>query len=156
MTPTQLVTERIKELGYSDILSFFSDAPGQPYGVLLKRIAKLVEGKNYLDIPIMALKLVHQQQAIEQAKVREYAMDTLVRTLSEHLGSGWACGKDWKHRSAQAYSTWPTPPELQMRYERVWSALKEIAPPKKWRPAPLEDELIKQAFDIGWPVDEVS
>ena len=153
MDPTQLVIARINALGYDNALDFFSDSPGIPYGVLLKRIGRIVEGKNYFDVPIFALKVVHQNQAVAQAKTREYAMDTLVRSLLEQIGPGWNTGKDWDARSAQAYSTWPTPPKLEERYERVWSALNKLGPPQKWRPLPFGDELIQKAFDIGWPVE---
>ena len=142
---------RLIELGYGTIHKFFYEHPGEPYGVMLKRIGITIEGTNHFDISILDLKKAQLKDAEERGTTREYAKDTLTRSLLEHLGKGWNRGKNWDERRSKAYASWMTPPDAEHLCESVWSSLKLLNPPDGWRPSPTNDEIVERAFDQGWP-----
>jgi hypothetical protein len=155
MDMATIIVQRAKNLGYANVGAFFENNPGIPYGVLLKKISVPVESGRHLDIPILVLKMVHRQNAIETGRIREYAIDTMVRSLTEHLGSGWNAGRNSKERRAAAYANWSTVPEFNSHFEKVWRALESLNPPDRWRPDAVADPIIERAFEIGWPQHNV-
>lgn len=156
MDVLQEVLNRVQSQGYATVSSFLNAYPGEPYGKLLKIIATRVEGKNHFDLPIFAIKEAHRREALLLGATRDYAKDTLVRSLRDTLGSGWKKGTSWEERRAQAYSSWAIPAGADGPCADVWRVLKQLDPPVGWRPKPVGDELIDKAFDIAWPIEQAT
>ena len=151
MDSVNLLRNRIHQLGHNNAWEFFCSHPMLPYGLLLKKVGIEIPGKNYYDIPIIALKTLHKNEAIIRGNYRDYAMDTLLRVLTEYIGKGWGHGKNSTKRRSNVYTYWSPPnDECEENYHNVWNELVRLGPPKDWRPLSVDDYYIQTAFENAW------
>jgi hypothetical protein len=155
MLESKLLSQRITELGFNSTLELFRENPNVSFGHILRLVGKPVEGKNYLDIPILVLKLSYAVEAKKAGNLKEFAKDCLIRSFVEHVKQGWGIGKDWKRRSANVFANWFTPEGEDEMYTKVWNKIVATPPPIGWRPSSIYDEIISKAFDEVWPASGV-
>lgn len=151
-TDLELVERRLRELNCQSVSELFARNPGVPFGRVLRVIAKKEPEKSHLDIPLLLLKQLYENEARETGTSRAFAIDTLHRSIVEHVGAGWRTGKNWDDRRARIFSSWYTPHEYDSLCECVWKALKELDPPSGWRPETVADSVLLAAFEKGWPL----
>ena len=136
-------------LGYSSVLAYLADRPGEGYF----RLARQLEGFAALQI-----QQLQWEEAQEGQLERRVAMDALVRIMRDRLRKGWGKGRhrdlntagvlaDWLAMISGKYDT----SDVGAKARRVWECLKESAPPGGWLPQSPEDLHVKTAFDRGWP-----
>ena len=145
-----LIYQRLNELGFTSVTQLFEHHAGEPIWKVLRTIAHSVPNKNYLDIPIMALKLAYEHEMTDQGKQRQFALDTLQRSLVEYLGKGWMVGKNWQKRHSNAHIHWHIPSEHFQKLELIWKVIERTAP-KGWKPNTVNDEILLNAFAEVWP-----
>ena len=143
-----LIIRRITEAGFGSPLDLFVQNPGEPYGVLLRKIARPVPGAHHLDIPMLPFRLLHRRLHVRELGARSFAFDALTRSLREHLRSGWGSKPEYR---ARAFANWNSLEiECEALYTRIWQALVAMAPPKAWRPEPASDPLLARVFEQAW------
>jgi len=129
----------------SDLLSRF---PAKPYVDLAADLGN--------DMAALQLEWMQFEEAKEQGKLRDAAMDSLARELAGHLREGWGRGTQVDFNTAGVFADWVTrledyDPDLVPRAEAVWQALHELRPPEGWKPEGPDNPLLAFAFDKGWP-----
>ncbi len=143
--------DRVRFLGHASVSDFVESHPGEPYGKLVTELGP--------GFAILQLQRLHMLEAIQGNRRREVAMDSLVRSIRQHLPSGWNVKKDSDRRRAFARAEWVVPvtgPEdfddMNNTADEVWKQLNLLSPAKTWRPMSSADPLIIAAFNVGWPV----
>ncbi len=146
------LSRKLEELGFSSLEAYLTSQPGVGY----VKIARILGIANVCAMQIYGM---HLRAAAAEGRVREAAIDSLVRLLAEHLTRGWGTGQHFPFKLALAFATWvpivernanPSP-EVQRYMDRVFESLKAIDPPKGWVPEGPDDAIIRTAFDQGWP-----
>lgn len=138
----------VKTLGYESVSAFLSAHPCTPYLVLA----------DMLGDHIAALQIVWSQfrEAVDSGKLRDAAIDCLVRELHRHLKRGWGKGMRADFHTAGVYAVWVGEvtrftPSVRPQADAVWQALAASRPPQGWLPSSSADLLVLNAFSIGWP-----
>lgn len=144
------VLSRIKETaGCRTATEFIAIYPTEPYLELVKRLGD--------DVAAIQLESLHFSEAQNDRMIREAAMDSLVRELHTYLKEGWRLGAKDAFETSGAYADWITrlqqkQADLKHKADLVWSALEEVQPPTGWLPIDPHDQIVRAAFDKGWPV----
>jgi hypothetical protein len=144
------LADHLRSAGYRDVLEFMKDNPGKPYKTLAKMLGP--------DVAPIQLSSVFLRTALAAGKFREAAYDSLIRELTDQLREGWGGGPNPDFPPARAWSAWITSltveagvPSIEPVAMSVWEELKKDPPPLGWKPGNDADEVIRRAFDVGWP-----
>jgi hypothetical protein len=144
----------VHHLGYQSLLELMQAHSGKPYGQILR----LLRSNTESNIPMMQLQKLHMFEASAANGARCAAMDSLVRTLREHIPRGWNKSKDADRKRAWARAYWVLPartPADRSKFAElansVWDNLKAIQPPDDWCPSTSDDPIVREAFARGWP-----
>jgi hypothetical protein len=122
--------------------------PGEPYIRVAERL-----GEN---VAALQLEWMHFGEATARGEVRRAAMDSLARDLNAYIPNGWRHGAKGDFDTARAFASWATRleqymPELKSKANAIWDTLEAIKPQAGWSPSGPDDDMIAQAFSIGWP-----
>jgi hypothetical protein len=143
------VKRRLREQGFETIKDFLKKHPAVPYVDVVNKIASWVAA--------MQLSRLQMEEAKEQGKLREAAMDSLARNLNA-LPNGWVVDSATESQAARAVARTSAliavdgnSPQYDDQMLIVYNALKELNPSIGWRPSGPDDPLIQKAFGRGWP-----
>jgi hypothetical protein len=100
---------------------------------------------------------MQMHEAVQTGRVRDAAMDVLVRSVNRFMPNGWGGGPDPVWELAQTFSEFGTivalnakTSEVDLLVRQVFEALKASRPPHGWLPASAADRFIQEAFAHGW------
>ena len=138
---------RLTAHGCASMTEFVTRFPGEPYMALAQRLGQ--------DVAALQVEWMHLAEAKEQGSVRAAAADSLCRDLNYYLPNGWRSGAKGDFDTSRAFAVWATRleqtiPEVAGKPDAVWQALERIRPPWGWSPRTVEDEVLEQAFRMGW------
>jgi hypothetical protein len=141
------LTSRLRALGCTSVTEALASFPAEPYIQVAQSLGD--------DVAALQLEWIQFEEAKRVGRVRQVAMDSLVRDLNRYLPDGWR-GAKGDFDTASVFGTWATRleqnmPELEPRARAVWKALKALHPPLSWSPAGPGDPFIVEAFSQGWP-----
>jgi hypothetical protein len=142
-----------RELGHASFIDFMKLNVGVPYGKLLR----ILRNHRGTMVPMMQMTTLHIIDGLSVCSARELARDTLLRSLCDHVASGWNCGKQARWKRALAFSEWNLPREqgnwdqINALADRVWKEIESQDPPPEWCPRTLDDPILEVAFSLGWP-----
>lgn len=114
---------------------------------------------NYLgenDFAAIQIEWLQFEEAIQQNKFREAAMDSLLREILHHLSDGWRREPQTDFQAASVWADWIVRLEDYSKNVRpiatqVWNKIVSSPPPLGWKPKNTEDSIIVFAFLTGWP-----
>jgi hypothetical protein len=144
---------KLQSLGYASLEDYLSANPGVDY-------LKVAESLEQANVAAMQLYGEHIRIAAREGRLRHAAADCLSRFLAQHVKRGWGCGRHFPLRVASAFGDWKTllrqfsesDDALDRRLDAVTEAIEASNPPKGWLPINWDDEIIREAFDVGWPI----
>lgn len=154
--------KRIRAMGYRNVTDYLEAHPGVPYHDVAKDLGRpLPDGKG-CDIAAIQIQGLQYLEAVAHGKLREFAMDSLVRILRDHLRrKGWNEGVHAKFNRACAYAAWcglvsqsGEDEAAKMCAAKTWEALEQLSPPQGWRPSSPDDPYVVAAFNKGWPREQ--
>lgn len=156
------VLERVREMGYQSVSDYLKARPGVPYLDLAEELSRPLAGGEYGDVAAVQIEELQYLEAESEGKLREAAMDSLVRILRDRLGQGgWNEGAGADFKRAWAYASWSglvsrcgEDRVAEAYADKTWEALKELSPPRGWLPSSPEDPYVVAAFNKGWPENE--
>lgn len=141
---------RLADLGCETVSDFLGMFPVESYVRVAKRLGN--------DVAAVQLVWGQFDEAKEAGRVREAALDHLVRSLAEAMKrKGWGVGIHWDRIRARGFSAWSSAikghfqGEHDEHVEAVLDSLKASPPPEGWRPEGNDDPFLLAAFEAGWP-----
>ncbi len=144
----------LKGLGFRSLEEFLAANPGVSY-------VDLQQSLGSANIAAMQLYGEQIRNAAFERRLREAAMDSLVRFFREHVKRGWGQGRHFAFRLASALGDWKSvisqfaegDRALNEQLDGVIKAINSSNPQLGWSPADKDDVIIQKAFRIGWPVN---
>ncbi len=146
--------QKLTLLGFSDLEDFLLAHPGLGYVSLAKILG---------DANVAAMQLYGEQirQGLQTGKLRDVAVDCLVRFLNEYIYRGWKNGRHFQHRSASACASWSTliaaiatsETGIEQRLTSVFDTLVAMPIPAGWLPKDSNDAFVVEAFEKAWPIN---
>lgn len=119
----------------------------------------LVELADELGVPNFQLALMQLKDAEKAGKIRTAAMDSLCRWIWSRMPSGWQIGPEFSRDKMRAFSTWganmvaiPELRRLDPQVNAVMAAFNCAKIPKGWSPTGVNDPVLIEIFELGWPV----
>jgi hypothetical protein len=145
--------ERLAIMGYRSVTDFFKAFPGC-------WIFDLNDKQFQSSLMPILLEIAHAVEAQANGCLREFAVDRLIRGLRFNLPKGriHVEGKPLTMATISAIADVKVLLDglgAATEKERVttsWQELLKLAPPLGWRPKVVDDPLVDQAFERGWPV----
>jgi hypothetical protein len=137
---------------FGDLEAFLDANPGVGYVTLAKQLGDA-------NVAPMQLYGEHIQRAKLNDRLRNAAMDCLVRFINEYVRRGWDEGRHFAHRSASAFAAWSTAitthsqdASVNDTLKRVYDELERLPIHSGWLPSSANDRFIISAFEKGWPL----
>jgi len=151
----------VQNLGYEDVYSFVMNQPGKPFAVLFRELRKQAPVAEQQFLAFAHLPTTYYIDAERRGLLREAFMEALVRSLRQHMTSGWNYGSRIRERRIDARTDWPIPsvPTATGESHEQWFVLRDTimrhletsAIPDTWCPKDRHDALIQEAFRCHWP-----
>src|SRR5262245_16978706 len=83
----------VEQMGYEDVFAFVMAHPGKSFGQLYGMIQKRTGG-HQTPVAFVQLPEVFFEDAKSRGLLREAVMESLVRSMQQHLRKGWNIGKN--------------------------------------------------------------
>jgi hypothetical protein len=141
--------DRLQTQGFTTLTDYLRQKPAVPY----LEIADLL-GKE--DVAAFHVEWLHFEEAIQHGKLREAAIDSLIREIAHHLPNGWKEEAKGDFNTASVWGDWIVRLEnyannIKPIASAVWTQLSDSRPPAGWKPQNLDDQRIIRAFEKAWP-----
>ena len=145
------VARLVRAMGYADLQSLLATMPAATYEEVANEIGHDVA-------PIQVLVVQFKEAKLANA-VRRAAMDSLARQVTDEFPQGWGIAERPEYRSAVALADWISSIVVSGDCEAYENRLDNIAdslqPPTGWIPTGADDPVIRAAFDMHWPENDV-
>lgn len=151
---TRSLRKALRAAGFDDVTSFVQSHPDQTY-------IELADGRFGLAVIPMMLIEEHAIEAVDKGRVRQLAMEMIVRFIREELPLGWhhQRGLELDSGTAGPLASLLCALKAARAYEHdyklaenAWRTLVEISPPIDWLPKNINDPFIQHAFANAWPI----
>jgi hypothetical protein len=155
----------VQKMGHEDTFAFVMSRKGESFGEMFRAVRSTTCNKDADFLAFAHLEELFYVDAERHGRLREAVMESLVRSLREHLRDGWNHGKRLRERRIDALGKWPIPhfvSHLEWDHHawkklqnRLWDELERSDPSDDWCPADFEDPVIQLVVSRIWPHDKV-
>ncbi len=108
----------LRRLGHTNVSDLFKANPGVPSGVVLRKVRGSDERLKLF--PYLFLVVTYEKESTRNGRAREFAIDSLQRSMIEHIGKGWEIGRQWREKKrSNIFVYWHTPEEHSVECDKV-------------------------------------
>lgn len=147
-----MVRSRCETLGFdslTSLLEFYSD----------ESYTRLGERLETVPVNIYVLQF---EEAKNHGRIRDAVKDSFVRHVNGFFPDGWDNSQEAEFKRAGAVSDPVADAKSIARLGEYIDRIRAVANllftkriPDGWRPKNIEDPIIEEAFDNGWPIKDV-
>lgn len=139
----------IRRFGCETVSEFLEKFAGETYSQVVERLGD--------EIAPVQLQCVQFGEARETRRLREAAMDGLVRVVNDMLPSGWNSKDPRSSAAICAFGAWAGMVKAEGGFQdsdlllEVWRAIETRLPGIGWHPKNVQVPILQEAFKAGWP-----